>query len=143
MPVLLDTGVLLRITNRNDPLHLAARNAVRDIQNRPERTVTTLQNISEFWNVCTRPASARGGLGLSFEQAEKRLRLLERLIVILPEPPSLYAKWRELVIAQRVLGVQVHDARLAAAMSLHGLTEILTFNSRDFARYSGITAITP
>ncbi|OCQ98267.1 hypothetical protein BCD64_13250 [Nostoc sp. MBR 210] len=36
-----------------------------------------------------------------------------------------------------------HDTRLVAAILLHGLTHILTFNVSDFSRYSEITAIHP
>jgi hypothetical protein len=32
------------------------------------------------------------------------------------------------------MGVQVHDARLVAAMKVHGVTRILTINIRDFSR---------
>ena len=42
-----------------------------------------------------------------------------------------------------VIGVNVHDARLVAAMLVHGLTHILTFNTTDFARYTEITAVHP
>jgi len=42
-----------------------------------------------------------------------------------------------------VSGVQVHDARLAAAMRVHGVKRILTFNDRDFARYADMEAIHP
>jgi predicted nucleic acid-binding protein len=143
MPVLLDTGILLRIPNRNDLLHGAVRSAVHALTLRGEPVVTTLQNVSEFWNVCTRPTSARGGLGLAFEQAENRLRLLERFITILPEPPGLYAAWRQIVMTHRVSGVQVHDAKLVAAMALHGIDRILTLNATDFRRYAQITAVTP
>lgn len=84
MPILLDTGILLRVPNRDDPHHLAVRLAIRVLKAQGEQTVTTLQNVSEFWNVCTRPASARGGLGLDSGQAEKRLRLLERFLTSEP-----------------------------------------------------------
>jgi predicted nucleic acid-binding protein len=40
-------------------------------------------------------------------------------------------------------GVQVHDARLAAAMHVHGIQRVLTFNARDFARYPDIQAVHP
>jgi predicted nucleic acid-binding protein len=113
------------------------------MNNRQVETVTTLQNISEFWNVSTRPMSARGGFGLTIEQAERRLRLLERFITVLPEPAGLYERWRELVLSQRVLGVQVHDAKIVAAMNLHGIQQILTFNGRDFSRYVDVLVITP
>lgn len=143
MAVLLDTGILLRVLHREDPLHQQTRAAVRAMNNRQVETVTTLQNISEFWNVSTRPMSARGGFGLTIEQAERRLRLLERFITVLPEPAGLYERWRELVLSQRVLGVQVHDAKIVAAMNLHGIQQILTFNGRDFSRYVDVLVITP
>ena len=47
------------------------------------------------------------------------------------------------VVTHGVAGVQVHDARLAAAMRVHGVKRILTFNDRDFARYADIEAIHP
>jgi hypothetical protein len=42
-----------------------------------------------------------------------------------------------------VVGKNGHDARLVAAMMVHGLTHLLTFNVQDFRRYPGITAVTP
>jgi predicted nucleic acid-binding protein len=41
-----------------------------------------------------------------------------------------------------VIGGQVYDARLVAAMIMHGVRRILTFNTGDFARY-GIEVIHP
>jgi predicted nucleic acid-binding protein len=144
MPCLLDTGILLRVVNRQDALHEVTRLAVRMLKIRGDETVTTLQNISEFWNVCTRPPpTARGGQGFTVEQTERRLSLVERFVRILPEPAGLYGQWRNPVIAHRVLGVQVHDAKLVAAMNLHRVDRILTHNQRDFARYNGIQVLTP
>ncbi|ETW99939.1 MAG: hypothetical protein ETSY2_40000 [Candidatus Entotheonella gemina] len=44
-----------------------------------------------------------------------------------------------------VSGVQVHDARLVAAMIMHHVTHILTLNISDFERYAseGIVAVDP
>jgi predicted nucleic acid-binding protein len=41
------------------------------------------------------------------------------------------------------MGVQVHDARLVAAMKAHGVTRILTINVTDFSRYPNIRAFAP
>jgi predicted nucleic acid-binding protein len=41
-----------------------------------------------------------------------------------------------------VLGVEVHDARLAATMNVHGVGQILTFNTDDFTRY-GVGVLHP
>jgi predicted nucleic acid-binding protein len=47
------------------------------------------------------------------------------------------------VTAHAISGKQVHDARLAAIMEAHGVASILTFNTRDFSRYPGLTATDP
>ena len=73
MPYVLDTGVLLRLFDRSDPSHVAIRQAVIRLKVRGERLVTTAQNIAEFWNVSTRPATARGGYGLSGKAGRSRL----------------------------------------------------------------------
>jgi predicted nucleic acid-binding protein len=40
-------------------------------------------------------------------------------------------------------GVHVHDARLVAAMNVHAITSILTFDVDDFKRYPGIRVLHP
>jgi predicted nucleic acid-binding protein len=101
-----------------------------------------MQNISEFWNVCTRPV-ANNGLGLTLEATARHLKRIERLFVRLPDSENHYAVWRDLVFRERVLGVRVHDAKLVALMMLYDIDKILTFNTRDFARYPKIEPVSP
>lgn len=143
MLILLDTGILLRLTHRADLLHPVVRYAVRELRLRGHSFVATHQNIAEFWNVCTRPVSARGGLGITLADTGKRLRIVERVVRVVPEPPAAYDAWKQLVVSLGIKGVQVHDARLAAAMTVLGITQLLTLNQRDFARFTGIVALDP
>ncbi len=143
MRILADSGILLRLFDLTDPRHAAAQGAVRALLIQGHELVTAAQNIAEFWNVCTRPDTARGGFGLSLVETELRLQRLERDFALLPELPTTYAIWRGLVVAHAVLGKQVHDARLAALMLSHGVTHLVTLNGRDFTRYPGLTAIDP
>ena len=87
--------------------------------------------------------SARGGYGLSIADADRRLRVIERLFHVLPDSPAAYQVWRGLLVAHAVRGVQVHDARLVALMQVNGITHILTLNGGDFARYRDIIPIAP
>jgi predicted nucleic acid-binding protein len=119
------------------------KQSLRTLRVRGERFVLASQNAAEFWNVCTRPAQARGGFGLSVAETDKRLRLAERLFRVLADLPAAYARWRQLLVLHSVMGVQVHDARLVAWMESHGISQILTLNPADFSRYPGITPITP
>jgi predicted nucleic acid-binding protein len=62
---------------------------------------------------------------------------------LLPETPAIYPVWESLVIQYRVFGKPAHDARLVAAMKVHGLTAILTFDKTGFSRYAGIEVVHP
>jgi predicted nucleic acid-binding protein len=143
MLILVDSGILLRLVNRSDPEHAGIRAALRFLKQRGDVLVTAPQNLAEFWNVCTRPASARGGYGLSVAETSARLRLCERLFNILQETPAAYPIWKKLIIAHGVMGVQVHDARLVALMTAQGVSQILTLNTADFTRYTTIVAESP
>ena len=138
-----DTNILLRFLNRADPDYTVTRAAVRIIKARGDDVTTAAQNIAEFWNVLTRPATARGGYGLSVADAERRLPFIERHFPLLLDHAAAYFEWKRLVVAHRVMGIQVHDARLVALMKVHGIAHVLTLNPIDFARYAGITVITP
>ena len=143
MRYLLDTGIIVRLPHRDDPLHDVIRGSLNHINAEGHSFVTTTQNLAEFWNVCTRPSTARGGFGLSIDETRKRLRLLERFITVLREPASGFERWKSLVAMHAVIGKQVHDARLVALMSAYRIRRILTLNDSDFTRYKGIEAFTP
>ena len=143
MLILADSGILLRYFDPTDSRYVVVQTAVDTLLAQGHELVTAAQNVAEFWNVCTRPAAARGGFGLTFSEAERRLEEVEGTFTLLPELPSTYAIWRGLIVAHAVLGKQVHDARLAALMLSHGVTHLVTLNARDFTRYPGLTAIDP
>jgi predicted nucleic acid-binding protein len=134
---------LLRLFDRSDPEFPHIRKALHRLRAESERLVTSTQNLAEFWSVSTRPAAARGGYGVSIELAARRLAFLEKLAEILPDDIPAFDDWKRLIVNYRVQGAQVHDARIAALMRASGIPRILTLNIRDFARFSGITPVTP
>jgi predicted nucleic acid-binding protein len=142
IPILVDTNVLLRAIQQQNLLSPVARSALKGLHRRGFRLCVAPQNVREFWNVCTRPTDLNG-LGMSPSGAERHTRLLEKYFTILPDSLASYSTWRALVIAHSVLGVKVHDAWLVATMKVHGVAQILTFNTGDFARYDGIVSVDP
>jgi predicted nucleic acid-binding protein len=139
---LIDTNVLLRLSRVADPQHDLVRAALDELDRLKAEFFFTLQNIAEFWNVCTRPV-ARNGFGLSIEATALEIQSIEKVMTFLPDSAQVYSIWRQLAVEKRVQGVQVHDAHLVAAMLAHGLTHILTLNGADFLRFDGITAVHP
>jgi predicted nucleic acid-binding protein len=139
---LADTNVLLRWVQPQDPDHQIVRQAIQRLEDTSAIICYTSQNIGEFWNVLTRPAG-RNGYGFTPHQADSRVRVLETRFRLLPDSLAVHEEWRALLVSHSVSGAQVHDARLAAAMQVHGVKWILTFNTRDFARFTGIQAVHP
>lgn len=60
---------------------------------------------------------------------------------MLIETEEVYREWKRLIVKYQVSGVQVHDARIVAAMIVHGISRLLTFNEEDFARYADIIQV--
>lgn len=139
---LVDTNVLLRIPKRSDPNYAMADRAISQLATQGTTLYYTHQNMAEMWNTMTRPAS-RNGFGLSVEEADREVSLIEAGMQLLPDGPAVYREWRRIVVQFGVSGVQAHDARLAANMYAHGVSHILTFNAVDFSRFSRLTALHP
>lgn len=139
---LVDTNILLRITRRSDPQHKLVDTALARLAGQGTTLHYTHQNIAEFWNAMTRPVE-RNGLGLSVGETEREVRAIEAGMSLLPDNEAVYREWRRIVLKHSVSGVQVYDARLAAAMYVHGVSHILTLNVADFGRFDGVTALHP
>jgi predicted nucleic acid-binding protein len=142
MRVLVDTNVLLRSAQPNHPLCSQATGAVSNLIRRKDDVFFSPQNIAEFWNVATRPIDLNG-LGLSHEEVFQEVTSIETLLTLLPDTPSIYPVWKEIVRKHEVQGVKIHDARLVATMNVYAVEGILTFDTADSQRYSTISAIHP
>jgi predicted nucleic acid-binding protein len=142
MNVLLDTNILGRMAEASHPLHKTADDTVAALLARGDTPRLVPQVLYEFWVVATRPLAANGR-GFPPSQVATEISRLESLYPVLADNPAIYTEWKKLVVAIQIVGKSAHDARLAAAMMVHGLTHILTFNPGHFSRFPGITALDP
>ena len=142
MYVLADTNILVRAIHRKDPQHKDVLRAIRALRNSGETVCIVPQNLYELWTVATRPASSNG-LALTPEQADRILTRIEQLLVLMRDTPAVYDEWRRLVSSHSTSGKASHDARLVAAMNVHGIDHVLTFNIDDFKRYTEIKVLNP
>lgn len=141
--IAVDTNVLIGAIQTFDPrLRGTARRAVKSLYRQGQQLLCFPQNLVEFWNASTRPASGNG-LGFSPEQAARYVDRFQTLLRLVPEAPEIFPTWRKLVLEHRVSGIQVHDARIVAAMTVHQVNTILSFDLADFKRYAEITVVHP
>jgi predicted nucleic acid-binding protein len=139
---LVDTNILLRMTRRSDPQHQLVDAGLARLASQSTTLHYTHQNVAELWNAMTRPL-VRNGLGLTVAEAEREVHAIEAGMTLLPDSEAVYREWRKIVVQHDVMGVQVHDAPLAATLYVHGVSHILTLNVTDFARFSGINVVHP
>lgn len=141
-PYLIDSNVLLRWVKPDDRDYPLVVSAIGHILRSGAVLCYTSQNVAEFWSTCTRPID-RNGFGLSPQEADRRAKIFEGRLRLLPDSNTVHEEWRNLIVRHNVSGVQVHDARLVAAMRVHNVKKILTFNAEDFARFTDIEAVQP
>jgi predicted nucleic acid-binding protein len=140
--VLVDTSLLVRTMQPHHELSVVAKRAIDKFRLQNRSLYLVPQNLVEFWVVATRPVG-QNGLGLSIPEAASELMRLKSIFPLLPDAPAIYEIWENLVIQYQVSGKPAHDARLVAAMQVHGITAILTFDRTGFSRYAGIEVVHP
>jgi predicted nucleic acid-binding protein len=128
---LIDSNVLIRWVQPGDPSFSVCSASVQHLERSGDSACYVSQNIGEFWNALTP------------EAADTMTSIVERSFRLLPDDLAVHETWRRLLVTHRVSGTQVHDARLVAAMKVHSVSRILTFNTRDFARFKEIEAVHP
>jgi predicted nucleic acid-binding protein len=142
MNFLVDTNIATRLAEPGHAMHQAALDAVKLLVAQGHKLYIVPQTRYEFWVVCTRPTSVNG-MGRTAAEAVAELATLKALFQWLDETAAVFGVWEQLVSSTPVVGKNAHDARLVAAMMVHGLTHILTFNAQDFRQYVGIMVVTP
>jgi len=141
---LLDTNILLRLTETSSATHATTLQAVSALLADGAVVFITGQNLIEFWNVATRPLE-KNGLGLTTAEVSAELARHKAAFRLLPDSPAILAQWETLVVRYDVQGQKVHDARLAAVALSYQVSHLLTFNDRDFKRLApaGLQIIDP
>ena len=86
--------------------------------------------------MATRPVD-KNGLGLSIDKVKRKVEKAPSFFQLRLDSQAIYHEWLRLVGTYSVSGVAAHDARIVAAMKVHGLTHLVTFNVSDFRRYDG------
>jgi predicted nucleic acid-binding protein len=125
-------------------MHQEARSCIRTLLRAKETVFIVPQVIFEFWVVATRPI-ANNGLGLSLENAKRKIKKAESFFRLALDTQPIYREWLRLVDTYAVSGLPAHDARIVAAMKVHAIDRLVTFNTEDFKRFhrKEITVLSP
>jgi predicted nucleic acid-binding protein len=138
----IDTNILARSIHEGHPMQNVTKLAIKTLLDRGDLVCVLAQSLYEFWVIATRPLEANG-FGMSTAETQIRLAEFETRITLKTDRPEIYAEWKRLVTQHAVMGKPAHDARIVAAMKVHGITHLLTFNVGDFKCFQQITVVSP
>ena len=138
-----DTNILTKLANKHDPQSVFMLQVIKKMEARGDTLFLLPQNLYEFYTVATRPTTARGGLGMRPSRALDEIVRLRGIFGCQQDTDLILPEWLKLIKDHNVSGLAAHDARIVAAMNVHSITHILTFNSADFLRYTHLTVVNP
>lgn len=130
----IDSNVLVYAAANESPHHHTAREALlRALQN-PEPTRISRQIIREYLAVVTRPQPWK--IPITLEQALDDAENFLQTFEILEDGPQVTDTLIQLCRETPIGGRQIHDANIVATMLAHGESQLLTFNTADFQRFT-------
>ncbi len=139
--ILLDSNILIHSNQDISPHFNTITTRLIEFAENDEELVVCPQVLYEFYAVATRPAAARGGLGIPSEDALNLINRFQTDFTFLNDPVDLFSSWLQVIDQYHTVGVAAHDARLVAFMQRQDVESIFTMNPNDFIRYNDIITI--
>ncbi|MGH3677919.1 MAG: type II toxin-antitoxin system VapC family toxin [Mycobacterium sp.] len=141
--IAVDTNILVYAHRRDAAFHTTAATLLQDLAEGRSAWAIPWPCLHEFYSVVTNPKiyDPPSTQDQAIDQIESWLE--SPTLHTLGEPAEYWHRLKSLLIAAKVAGPLVHDARIAALCALHGVRELWTAD-RDFGRFgSAVTVRNP
>lgn len=140
--IAVDTNLLVYAHREDSPWHDSAYARIVELAEGRAPWAIPWPCLDEFLAIVTHPGifAPPTPLAAAVDQVEAWLEAPS--LVLLSESEGYWSELRAALQAGRVVGAQVHDARVAALCRLHGVRELWTAD-RDFGRFPGLTVRNP
>ncbi len=139
--VFIDTNVLVYATLAYSPLQQEAQQAIQTQVQVGATLWISRQIIREYLATLTRPQTF--SLPVPIATLIKEITSFESQFQIAEDGPRVAERLLSLLTRLPTGGKQIYDANIVATMMIHGVTQILTHNTRDFNRYSQMITVIP
>lgn len=140
--IAVDTNLLVYAHRKDSGWHEPAARCVRELAQGRAAWAIPWPCLHEFYAVVTHPRIYRPATDVDLALDQVAAWLESPSVVLLSEGESYAGELARIVGRARVTGAQVHDARVAALCSTHGVRELWTAD-RDFSRFPDLTVRNP
>jgi uncharacterized protein len=140
--IAVDTNLLVYAHRRESTFHDKAREVVAGLAGSGSAWAVPWPCVHEFFGVVTNARAFKPASTIANASAQLTEWFGSPSLVMLHEGVDHWATLHSLVVAGRVLGGQIHDARIAAICIEHGVREFWSAD-RDFTRFPALTVRNP
>ena len=140
--IAVDTNILVYAHREDSPFHETAFRRVAELAEGSAVWAIPWPCIHEFLAIVTHPRiyAPPTPLDRALDQVDAWLE--SPTLAVLSESAAHWLTLRGLLAEGRVVGPQVHDARVAALCHQHGVRELWSAD-RDFSRFAGLGVANP
>jgi uncharacterized protein len=140
--IAVDTNLLVYAHREDSPWHESAYAAIVELAEGSKAWGIPWPCVHEFLAITTHPRifDPPTPLAAAIDQLDAWME--SPTLHLLGESPLHWSSLRPLLLAGRISGPQVHDARVAAICLQHGIRELWTAD-RDFGRFPALTTRNP
>ncbi|HOW46539.1 MAG TPA: PIN domain-containing protein [Rubrivivax sp.] len=140
--IAVDANVLVYAHRRDSPFHDIARQRVARLAEGRATWALPWPCVHEFLGNVTHPRVCRTPTPLAQAIDQVDAWLESPHLLLLGESGAHWPALKPILLAARVAGPQVHDARIAALCLQHGVRELCAAD-RDFGRFAPLRAVNP
>jgi toxin-antitoxin system PIN domain toxin len=140
--IAVDTNLLVYAHRRESPFHGRAQRAISTLAASGSAWAIPWPCLHEFFGVVTNVRAVKPHSTLGEASAQISAWLASPSLVMLHEGVDHWTSLQGLLQAGKVIGGQVHDARIAAICLDNGVRELWSAD-RDFNRFPSLTVRNP
>jgi len=140
--IAVDTNILVYSHREDSPFHTSAWKNLSGLASGPGSWSIPWPCIHEFLSIVTHPRIYQPASPLDEALDTVQAWLESPGLVLLGEGPEYFNQLSQLLIAGKVAGPKVHDARIAALCLSHGVRELWSAD-RDFSRFPALKVRNP
>jgi uncharacterized protein len=140
--IAIDTNILVYSVREDSPWHVAALRAVREAAEGRSPWAIPWPCVHEFLAVVTHPRIYKPPTPLRDAILQVDYWMESPTLRLLGEGPGYWEHLKPMLVAGKVAGPLVLDARVAAICRSHGVREVWTVD-RDYSRFRGLPVRNP
>ena len=140
--IAVNTNILVYAHRSEMPLYAAASRHITALAESSSSWAIPWACVHEFYNIVTNPRVFKPPSTVAQAVAQISHWLGAPSLVLLHEGAAHWATLQALIRSARIVGGQVHDARIAAICIEHGVRELWSAD-RDFSRFPALKVRNP